>query len=110
MHTKSISDFSHFGNMRESTKFENRSYDLSSTPYEIFCTFLIRALTLYEHTKFEVSSFSRSGDGRVITDRVTESLTDRQTDCQTGKTIDITTGFNIASFAYISGQRHKKLM
>jgi len=50
-------------------------------------------------TKFEVSSFSRSGDTSVIRDRITESHKERIT--------DIATRFNIASFAYIGGQRHK---
>jgi len=51
----------------------------------------LRPLALYTHTKFEVSNFSRSGDTRVITDRIT----------------DIITGLHSASFTYIGRQRQK---
>jgi len=53
-------------------------------------------IVLCMHTKFEVSSFSRSVDMRVITGRIQASPTYRTT--------DITTGLHIA---YIGGRRHK---
>jgi len=45
------------------------------------------------HTKFEVSSFCRFRDTKVITHRIT----------------DITIGLHIASFAYIGGRKHKNI-
>jgi len=56
-------------------------------------------LALYMHTKFEVSSFSHSGDTRVITDKITDRITDR--------TKYITNQFCIDSFANILGRKYK---
>jgi len=38
---------------------------------------LLGEVALYMHTKFEASSFSHSGDTKVITDKIMEAQTDR---------------------------------
>jgi len=53
---------------------------------------VIWGLALCMNTKIGVCSFSHSGDTRVISERIAESPTD--------STTDITTGLDVASFAY----------
>jgi len=54
---------------------------------------------LYMHTKYEIFSFSRSGNTRVITDKITESPTEPQTSGAIG--------LHIASFGHIGVRVHK---
>jgi len=47
-------------------KFKSRSCVSAPTPYNLFAEFWLRPRALYAHAKFQVSSFSHSGDTRWV--------------------------------------------